>query len=147
VPDLNLRRELTRVIRRLKPDVVVCGDPTVRWEGQFYINHPDHVAAGEATLAAIFPSARDRRTFPELLEEGLEPHKVGEVYLAGAREPDVWIDITDFIDFKLRALRAHASQLNDWEPEEMIRTWAKEEAARHEGSGEYAESFKYFKLD
>jgi LmbE family N-acetylglucosaminyl deacetylase len=147
VADLALRRELTRLIRQLKPDVVVCGDPSVRWSGQEYINHPDHVAAAEATLAAIFPSARDRRTFPELLAEGLEPHKVTEVYLAGAHEPDVWIDITDYIDLKLRALRAHVSQLNDWEPEEMIRQWAKEEAQRHEGSGEYAESFKYFKLD
>jgi LmbE family N-acetylglucosaminyl deacetylase len=147
VPDLNLRRALTRVIRQLRPDVVVCYDPTARWFEQSYINHPDHVAAGEATLAAIFPSARDRLTFPELLAEGLEPHNVTEVYLAGAREPDVWIDVTDYLDLKLQALRAHVSQIGDWEPEELVRQWAREEAARHEGSGEYAESFKYFKLD
>jgi LmbE family N-acetylglucosaminyl deacetylase len=145
--DLTMRERLVRVIRRLKPDVVVCPDPTVRWEGQFYINHPDHRAAGDATLDALFPAAGNPRAYPELRAEGLEPHKVREVYLAGAREPDVWIDVTDYMDTKLRALRAHVSQLGDWDPEEMLRTWAKEEATRHEGSGEYAESFKYFKLE
>jgi LmbE family N-acetylglucosaminyl deacetylase len=147
VNDLATREKLVRVMRRLKPDVVVCQDPTVRWEGQIYINHPDHRAAGDATLDALFPAAGNPRAYPQLRAEGLEPHKVREVYLAGAREPDVWIDVTDFMDIKLRALRAHVSQLGDWDPEEMLRTWAKEEAARQEGGGEYAESFKYFKLE
>ena len=88
-PNLELRREIVRIIRRLKPDVVVCQDPTVRWVDTQYINHPDHRAAGEATLAAVFPAARDRMNFPELLAEGLEPHKVREIYLAGAQTPDV----------------------------------------------------------
>ena len=151
VADLDTRREVVRVIRRLKPDVVVCGDPTIRWVGQDYLNHPDHRAAGEVTLDAIYPAARDRMTFPELLAEGLEPHKVAEVYLSGAKEPDVWIDTTPYLDKKLAALRAHASQLGDWDPEEMVRQWARETAARNpnppEGAGEYAEAFKYFKLD
>jgi LmbE family N-acetylglucosaminyl deacetylase len=146
-PNLELRKTLTRVIRRLQPDVVVCQDPTVRWANSQYINHPDHRAAGEATLAAVFPSARDRLTFPELLAEGLEPHKVREVYLAGAHEPDVAIDISAQMDKKLASLRAHASQVGDWEFEPMIREWAKETAAQHPGNGEYVESFKYFKLD
>jgi LmbE family N-acetylglucosaminyl deacetylase len=147
VPDIALRRELVRVIRRLKPDVVVCQDPTVRFVDQRYINHPDHRAAGEATLDAVYPAARDRMTFPELVAEGFEPHKVSEVYLAGAKDPDVAIDITDHLETKLAALRAHASQLGDWDPEPMLREWAKETAARFEGQGEYAESYKYFKLD
>ncbi len=146
-PSLELRKALVRVIRRLKPDVVICQDPTVRWADQSYINHPDHRAAGEATLAAIFPSARDRLTFPELLEEGLEPHRVREVYLAGAHEPDVAIDITAQMEKKLDSLRAHASQVGDFAFEPMIREWAKETADRHPGNGEYAESFRYFKLD
>ena len=144
---LELRKDIVRQIRRFKPDVVVCQDPTIRWVDQSYINHPDHRAAGEATLDAVYPAARDRMTFPELLAEGLEPHKVAEVYLAGAKDPDVAIDITDYLDAKLAALRAHASQLGDWQPDEQIRTWARETAARFEGSGEYVESFKYFKLD
>jgi LmbE family N-acetylglucosaminyl deacetylase len=146
-PNLEMRRELTRMIRRLKPDVVVCQDPTVRWVDTQYINHPDHRAAGEATLAAVFPAARDRLTFPELLAEGLEPHKVREIYLAGAQQPDVAIDITAQMDRKLASLRAHASQLGDWDFEPMIRQWAKETAEQHPGTGEYVESFKYFKLD
>jgi LmbE family N-acetylglucosaminyl deacetylase len=146
-PDLELRRALTRVVRQLKPDVVVCQDPTVRWVDTEYINHPDHRAAGEATLAAVFPSARDRLTFPELLAEGLEPHKVREIYLAGAQSPDVAIDITAQMDRKLASLHAHASQLGDWDFEPIVRQWAKETAEQHPGHGEYVESFKYFKLD
>ena len=147
VPDLALRRELVRVVRTVKPDVVVCQDPTVRWVEQRYLNHPDHRAAGEATLDAIYPAARDRMTFPELLAEGLEPHKVCEVYLAGAKDPDVAIDITDYLPTKLAALRAHASQLGDWDPEPEMREWARDTAARFENAGEFVESFKYFKLD
>ena len=151
VADLNLRRELTRIIRRVKPDVLVAQDPTMRYTGQGYINHPDHVAAGEASLAAVFPSARDRMTFPELLHEGLEPHKVAEIYLFGGLTPDIWVDITDTIETKITALNAHESQVRDWDPSDMIRTWARETAERHpdkpDDFGEFAESFKYFKLD
>jgi LmbE family N-acetylglucosaminyl deacetylase len=147
VPDLAMRRELVRIIRQLRPDVVVCQDPTVRWYEQSYINHPDHRAAGEATLDAIFPAARDRLTFPDLLAEGLDPHKVKEVYLAGANDPDVAIDVTDYMETKIASLRAHASQMGDWDPEPMVREWAKETAGRFPDVGEYVESFKYFKLD
>jgi LmbE family N-acetylglucosaminyl deacetylase len=146
-PNLELRREIVRIIRRLKPDVVGCQDPTVRWVDTQYINHPDHRAAGEATLAAVFPAARDRMNFPELLAEGLEPHKVREIYLAGALTPDVAIDVTAYMERKLESLRAHVSQIGDWDPEPMVREWAKETAERHPGSGDYVESFKYFKLD
>ncbi|HEU0115689.1 MAG TPA: PIG-L deacetylase family protein [Thermomicrobiales bacterium] len=146
VPDLDLRRTLTRVIRQVRPDVVICQDPTVRYVGQEYLNHPDHRAAGEATLDAVYPAARDRLTFPELLAEGLEPHKVREVYLAGSENADVAIDITPYLDVKLAALRAHASQIG-WDPSEMVRKWAHEEATRFPGSGDYVEAFKYFKLD
>jgi LmbE family N-acetylglucosaminyl deacetylase len=146
-PNLDLRREIVRQIRRLKPDVVICQDPTVRWFASEYINHPDHRAAGEATLAAIFPAARDRLTFPELLGEGLEPHRVREVYLAGAQTPDVTIDITNYIDRKMDSLRAHASQVGDFAFEPMVREWAERSAEENPGNGKYAESFKYFKLD
>lgn len=151
VADLELRLALTRVMRQVRPDVLMTFDPAMRYAGQRYINHPDHVATGEASLAAVFPSVRDRMTFPELLAEGLEPHKISEVYLYATNTPDVWIDITDTIEDKLQALRAHASQLGDWDPTEMMRDWARESAAanpdRNDTSGEFAESFKYFKLD
>src|SRR5207244_3131672 len=122
-PTLELRRDLTRVIRRYKPDMLICQDPTMRWSGQEYINHPDHRAAGEACLDAIYPSARDPLTFPELLLEGLQPHKVREVYLTMATTPDRWIDIGATLERKLAALREHRSQIGDG-VEDMIRRWA-----------------------
>jgi LmbE family N-acetylglucosaminyl deacetylase len=153
VPDLALRRELTRVIRRVKPDVLMCQDPTMRYSGQRYINHPDHVAAGEASLAAVFPSARDIKTFPELLAEGLEPHITPEVYIYGAREADLWVDISDTIGIKIAALKEHKSQVGDDNAEklaEMMYEWARETARQHphrpDDFGEFAESFKYMKL-
>ncbi len=150
VADLELRLTLTRVMRQVKPDIVMTFDPSMRYAGQEYINHPDHVATGEASLAAVFPSVRDRMTFPELLAEGLEPHKVPEVYLYATANPDIWIDITDTLEVKLLALKAHASQVRDWDPSDMIRKWSRENAAanpkKDETTGEFAESFKYFKL-
>ncbi len=153
IPGLELRLAITRVIRQYKPDALICQDPTNRWEGQEYIQHPDHLAMGEATLAAVFPSARDRLTFPQLLQEGLEPHKVAQVYVAGARDPDVWIDITGSFDTKLKALGEHKSQMGDWDFEPMLRRWAQDTAAearfrRYPGADDMqlAEAYKYFHL-
>src|SRR5881628_4273512 len=103
-PTIGLRRDLTRVIRRVRPHVVVCGDPTVRYYGNEYLNHPDHRAVASAALDAVFPSAETRVIFPELLAEGLEPHKVKEVFITGAVPPDTWIDITDTLEVKCDAL-------------------------------------------
>ena len=84
-PTLALRRDLARVIRRQRPDAVVCGDPTVRFYGTRYMNHPDHRVAADVTLDAVFPSAETRFIFPELLAEGLEPHHVREIGRASCR--------------------------------------------------------------
>ncbi len=150
VADLQLRRALTRVIRQIRPDTLMVMNPTMRYSDR-YINHPDHIATGEASLAAVFPSARDRMTFPELLDEGLEPHKVRDVYIMMAREPNIWFDISDQMETKIAALKAHASQVRDWDPSDMIREWARETAKNHpakpEGFGEYAESFFHITLD
>jgi LmbE family N-acetylglucosaminyl deacetylase len=147
VPDLDLRRDMTRVIRQLRPDVVICQDPTVQFVGTGYLNHPDHRAAGQATLDAIYPSARDRMTFPELLAEGLEPHKVREIYVTGTDTANIWVDITEHYQTKVASLRAHASQVGDWDPEPMVKEWAGRTAQEHPGHGEMAEGFRYFKLD
>ena len=124
-PTLALRRDLTRVIRRVKPDVVVCSDPTVRYYGNEYMNHPDHRAVASAALDAVFPSAETRGIFPELLMEGLTPHKVKEVFISGANPPDTWIDIGDTLEVKCAALKAHASQVGpgDW-VDALLREWA-----------------------
>ena len=121
---LSLRKDLTRLIRQYKPDLVVTGDPTRVFYGPDYINHPDHRAAAEAAVYATFPSAGTRLIFTELLEEGYEPHNVKKLYLHGAEKPDVWVDTTDTLDLKIAALKKHASQLGDWDPTEMIREWA-----------------------
>lgn len=110
---LTLRRQLVAAIRRHRPDTVVCFDPTSRFLGDFYINHSDHYTSGEAVLAAIYPAARNRRTFPELLADGLEPHTVEQVYLASTNSPNRWLDITETLDAKIAAMLEHSSQVSD----------------------------------
>jgi LmbE family N-acetylglucosaminyl deacetylase len=139
-PSLNLRRELTRLIRRFKPEVVVTGDPQGVFYGNGYINHPDHRAAAQAALYAVFPSAETRLIFTDLLAEGYEPHKVKRLFIHGSEKPDLWVDIVDTIDLKINALKKHTSQLGEWDPEKMIREWAEEEGKDH--GFHYAEAFK-----
>lgn len=138
-PTLGLRRDLTRLIRRYQPEAVVIGDPQGVFYGNGYINHPDHRAAAQAALYAAFPSAGTRLIFPELLEEGLQPHNVKRVYVHGAEKPDTWVDIAATIDVKIAALSKHVSQVGDWNPK-MIREWAAEDAK--ENGLEYAEAYK-----
>jgi len=144
-PTLALRKELTKLIRTHKPDAVVTGDPQAVFYGNGYINHPDHRAAAQAATYAVFPSAGSRLLFAELLKEGFEPHNVKRLYLHGPEKPDTWVDITGTIDTKLAALKKHASQLGDWDPEKMIREWAAEEGK--EKGMEYAEAYKVMVLE
>jgi LmbE family N-acetylglucosaminyl deacetylase len=145
-PTLALRRDLTRVIRRHRPDVVICADPTVRWYGNEYLNHPDHRAVASAALDAVFPSAETRGIFPELLTEGLEPHKVKEVLISGAAEPNIWIDIGETLDTKIRALRAHASQVGKGEwVEPLLQGWAERDGKR--AGVRHAEAFRRIVLN
>jgi LmbE family N-acetylglucosaminyl deacetylase len=143
---LELRRDLVRQIRTFKPDIVVCQDPTSRWSGQQYLNHPDHRAAGDAALDAVYPSARDPHVFSELLAEGLQPHKVREVYIISRDNADLWVDISPTLETKIQALYEHASQIRDRRDE--VAGWVREGAQRQaEGHDlEYAEGFKYVKL-
>ncbi len=145
VADLDLRRDLVRVMRQVRPDIVICGDPSVYWQGNEYINHPDHRAVAEAAMAALFPAAGNRLYFPELLEEGLEPYKITQIYVASPGQADTWIDITDFMEVKIDALRAHASQMGDWDPDGPIREWNAKDGAQHDPPVAYAEDFRYFK--
>jgi len=139
-PTLELRRDLTRLIRQYKPDVVVCGDPTVRFYGESYMNHPDHRVAADVTLDAVFPSAGTRFIFPELLAEGLAPHQVKKIFIHGADKPTTFIDISTTLDQKIAALKEHKTQLNDWDPGEMMREWARDEGKEH--GLEAAEGFR-----
>jgi LmbE family N-acetylglucosaminyl deacetylase len=141
---LPLRKELTRLIRQYKPEAVVIGDPQGVFYGNGYINHPDHRAAAQAGLYAVFPSSETRLIFTDLLEEGYEPHKVQRLYMHGAEKSDTWVDISGTIGIKISALKKHASQLGDWNPEKMMREWAAEEGK--ERGLEYAEAYKVMML-
>jgi len=142
-PALELRRGLTRLIRELRPYRVVISDPTAVFVGNFYVNHPDHRAAAEAALYAVFPSAGARPIFPELLAEGLEPHDVSELYLQFTDHPDMVVDISSVIDQKIQSLLCHKSQLGE-EVVEMVRGWDAE-TGKEKGYA-FAESFKVMKL-
>lgn len=118
VPDLKLRKDITRVIRTVRPDVLVTCDPQTLFTAMGGLNHPDHRAAGQATLDAVFPAARDHLNFIELwTEEKLEPHNVREVWVCGTLQPDVTLDVTDTWEIKINALFEHKSQIG--EPEKL----------------------------
>jgi LmbE family N-acetylglucosaminyl deacetylase len=114
IPDLNVRKDVIRVIRKVKPDIVVSCDPTNIFPNESYINHPDHRAAGEIAIDAVFPAAGNGMFFPELItNEGLSPHSVEEVWLSLTGQPNITFDITDFFEIKLKALHEHKSQIGD----------------------------------
>ncbi len=140
VPSLALRKDLTRLIRIYKPDVVVSGDPSAWFYGNGYINHPDHRAAAEAAVYAVFPSAGTRLIFTDLLTAGYEPHDVKRLYIHGAEKPDTWVDISETIAVKIEALKKHVSQSDTHDVDEWMREWAKEEGK--EKGLEFAEAYK-----
>ena len=147
---LEVRRDVTRVIRETKAYRVVCQDPTTVFVQGSYINHPDHRAAGEATVYAAFPSAETRPIFPELLAEGFEPHKIGELYMNLTRQPTHYHDISATIDLKLAALGAHVSQIGAGEDfENGAKKWVRQ--SNRDGGKlvgvEYAEYFQVLKFD
>ncbi len=155
-PTLEVRRKLVREIRKFRPEVMICGDPQAWFYNDNYINHPDHRAAGVAALEAVFPAAEMELLWPE---EG-KPHKVDAVYVSSTHAPNTWIDITDTIDTKILALRAHASQIEGWDPSGKIRKWAEDEADKAKRKEDpdnrgrpgfrnwpkYAEGFRVMKL-
>ena len=145
-PSLGLRRDIAKAIRKYRPQTVITTNPVRTLEGEGYFGHPDHLAAGEATMAAVFPAARDRLTFPELLEFGLEPHKVNEVLIIGMGDKaDYWIDVTETIDAAIESLCQHKSQVSPEIAREHMRRGRRSVGAIH-GVG-YAEAFKRFRLD
>jgi LmbE family N-acetylglucosaminyl deacetylase len=142
-PSLAVRRDIVRALRTYRPTRVICQSPERTWTPNYGIgrHHPDHLAAGEATIAAIYPASQNGWDFPELLQEGLKPHKVREVYFSGAPTANCAVDISSTIDKKIAALRAHTSQLADHfdELELRIREWTAETGKRHEMA--FAEEF------
>lgn len=146
-PSLALRRDISREIRRWKPDILITTNPKRDLLGSSYIGHPDHFAAGEAALSAVFPAARDHLTFPELLEEGFETHKVKEVWMMMFGEDVSRYNPLEEVDVEtsIRALHAHASQVSN--PEESGKWMRQRRKEMGEKIGaDFAEGFKSFKL-
>ncbi len=145
-PSLELRKDITKIIRKYRPDTVITTNPVRTLEGQGYFGHPDHLAAGEATMSAVFPAARDRLTFPELLESGLNPHKVNELLIIGMGDKaDYWIDVTETIDAAIESLCQHKSQVSPEIARDNMRKWRASVGKLHGVA--YAEAFKRFRLD
>ena len=142
-PSLELRRDLTRLIREIRPERVLISDPTLVVARNSYINHPDHRAAAESAMHAIFPSAETRPIFPELLAEGYEPHKVSDVFVFFPGEPSHWVDTTAGVDRKLAALACHGSQVA---PERLPEIREGEAETGRRFGVDYAELFRVIQL-
>ena len=113
VPDLEMRKKIVRVIRKWQPEILLTSDPQNLFPTDNRINHPDHRAAGQAVIDAVFPGANNPMFFPELiLEEGLEPHAVEEIWLSATAQPNLFITLTEFFPLKLKAIHQHKSQIN-----------------------------------
>ena len=142
-PTLELRRDIAREIRRHKPDVLICPYPMRTLDGGWGVGHPDHIAAGEAALSALFPTARDHMSFPELIEENLEPHKVAEAWIMGHPEPDHWVDVTEHLKTSIKSLEQHVSQVSNMDQDRINQFMRDGRRERAKGHGmQYAESFK-----
>jgi LmbE family N-acetylglucosaminyl deacetylase len=113
MPNLELRGAVTYMIRKYRPYAVMTHDPLTLFYNNEFVNHPDHRAIGQATVDAIYPTARDPLQFPDHIREGLEPHKVKEIYLWGTEQPNVLIDITETIEDKIEALKLHVTQVGE----------------------------------
>lgn len=143
VADLALRRDISRVIRQVRPTVVLGQSPERNYD-RIFASHPDHLATGEATMCAVYPDARNPFAFPELLEEGHEPWSVRELWLSTHPEVSDVVDVTDMIERKLEALMCHATQHQDpAATEARVRHWMAASAQAHGlGEGRYAEAYR-----
>jgi LmbE family N-acetylglucosaminyl deacetylase len=142
-PSIELRRDISRQIRRFRPQRLVCQSPERIWD-RIGASHPDHLAAGEASVCSVYPDARNPFAHPELLEEGLEPYSVAEMWMMAAPHANRVVDITDTFDRKIAALRRHRSQVGEGEwLDERLRMWAQANARQAGlGEGRLAEAFQ-----
>ena len=139
----DLRRDISRVIRQVRPQRLLCQSPERNWE-RLQGSHPDHLAAGEAAIQAVYPDSRNPFAHPSLLaDEGLEAWTVPEVWVMASDRSEHYVDITDTFDAKIAALRAHVSQTAHVDTlEEFVRGWSARNAAAGElPAGRLAETF------
>jgi LmbE family N-acetylglucosaminyl deacetylase len=144
-PTVELRKAISREIRRYKPDLVLTHTPLRSLGIGIGASHPDHLAVGEATLSAVYPDARNPRAYPELLEEGLEAHRVKEVWLPGFDSPDHYVDATGLVDKKIEAILCHRSQFKGRDPgADGPGKWIRDRMRQigEKAGFEYAEAFR-----
>ena len=144
VPTIELRKDIVRQIRITRPQRMLIQSPDRNWD-RLFASHPDHMAAGEAAIQAVYPDSRNPFAFEDLLkDEGLEPWRVQEVWVMSTQNPDHYVDITDVFDKKMKALDAHVSQTaHNPNLEKMVREWGEKNAAANNlAEGSIAEVFK-----
>lgn len=129
-PDLEMRKTISRVIRQTRPDLVITQNPQRRYDS-IYASHPDHLACGTATCAAVYPDARNPFAHPSLVAEGYEPHAVADLWIMGTDEPNLAVDIDTTLDAKVRALSSHASQIANRNVTDLLTEWATSLADRY----------------
>lgn len=137
--DLASRKVLAGFIRAEKPDIVVTSDPLNYFQGGRYLNHPDHRTAGQMVVNALFPAVGNASFFPELIEEGLAPHQVSELWLSLPSAPNVELDVSPFWDKRAEALLQHRSQIG--EPQAFLQHLKERLAESDHNSGRYVEYF------
>ena len=142
-PTIELRKKIVKAIRRVKPDRMIIQSPERNWD-RLGASHPDHMAAGEAAIQAVYPDARNRFAFMDLLDEGLEPWRVKEVWVTSMVTPNHYVDIPDTFPNKMAALHAHVSQTaHNADLEKMVREWGERNAeAGGLPAGRIAEAFR-----
>ena len=144
-PTLELRRKIVREIRRFQPDTVLCWDPSVLWINDSMVNHPDHRAAAQATVDAVFPSAGLIYLHEDFAREGLNPCKPDRLFIFRFDGGDTFSDIEETIDLKIAALKKHQSQIKEWDPEPFLRKMAERQGRA--GGMKSAEVFKVIQLN
>jgi LmbE family N-acetylglucosaminyl deacetylase len=145
-PTRRLRERVTRQIRRIKPELIICTDPDRYLVGDAYINHPDHRNAGLIALEAIFPAADNPMFYPEMADEGYHPHKVTQLYVFGHPQPNIRFDITDDINTKIQSILCHKTQIED--PEEAPARWLERWGeVQTDGTKRYFEVFKAMRFE
>ncbi len=148
MPSIELRKEIVKAIRIAKPDRMLVQSPERNWE-RIFASHPDHLAAGETAIQAVYPDARNPYAFTDLKEAGFEPWRVREVWMTGSPTPNHFVDITDTFSKKMAALHSHVSQTaHNKELERMVLEWGERNAqAQGLAEGRVAEVFKVINTD
>lgn len=142
-PNLAMRKGISRVIRELRPDLVITQNPQRRYDS-IYASHPDHLACGAATCAAVYPDARNPFAHPSLLDEGHAPHAVADLWIMGTDEPNLAVNIDATLDAKVAALSLHQSQITDRDVAALLTEWATSLANQH-GLADRAEHVEVFR--